>query len=77
DNLTETAKAHNIANRTPLRREGNINDVAEAAMAMLQNELISGEALTVDSGISTRITGQKKLFGRLLFLFVCRKLSLR
>ena len=57
DNMTDTAKAHNIANRIPLSREGNINDVAEASLAMLQNEFITGEVLTVDGGMSMRITG--------------------
>jgi 3-oxoacyl-[acyl-carrier protein] reductase len=57
DKMTETAKAHNIANRIPLRREGTPQDVAEAAIALIQNEFITGEVLTVDGGMSMRITG--------------------
>jgi NAD(P)-dependent dehydrogenase (short-subunit alcohol dehydrogenase family) len=55
--MTETAQAHNLANRIPLRREGTADDVAEAAMAMLGNDFITGEVLTIDGGMSMRITG--------------------
>lgn len=55
--MTEAAKAHNIANRIPLRREGSVGDVAEAALAMIRNEFITGEVLTIDGGMSMRVTG--------------------
>ena len=57
DAMTDTAKTHNITNRIPLRREGTAADVAEAALALIQNEFITGEVLTVDGGMSMRITG--------------------
>ena len=57
DAMTEAAKTHNITNRIPLRREGTAEDVAEAALSMIQNEFITGEVLTVDGGMSMRITG--------------------
>ena len=57
DNMTETTKAHNLANRIPLKREGTVEDVGEAALAMLRNEFVTGEVLTVDGGMSMRITG--------------------
>ncbi len=57
DKMTDAAKAHNIANRIPLRREGTAVDVAEAALGLIQNEFITGEVLTVDGGMSMRITG--------------------
>lgn len=57
DKMTEAAKAHNIANRIPLRREGTVDEVAEAAMTLLCNPFITGEVLTVDGGMSMRITG--------------------
>ncbi len=56
DKMTDAAKAHNIANRIPVRREGTVEDVAEAALSMLCNEFITGEVLTVDGGMSMRIT---------------------
>ncbi len=57
DKMTETTKAHNIVNRIPLRREGTADDVAEAAVGLIRNEFITGEVLTVDGGMSMRITG--------------------
>jgi NAD(P)-dependent dehydrogenase (short-subunit alcohol dehydrogenase family) len=54
--MTDTAKAHNIANRIPLRREGTVEDVASAAIQMLTNDFITGEVLTVDGGMSMRVT---------------------
>lgn len=56
DKMTEAAKAHNIASRIPLRREGTADDVAEAAVSLIQNGFITGEVLTVDGGMSMRIT---------------------
>lgn len=56
DTMTREAKAHNIDNRIPLRREGTIEDVAAAALQIMTNPFITGEALTVDGGMSMRIT---------------------
>ena len=56
DAMTEAAKTHNTTNRIPLRREGSAADVAEAAMTLICNEFITGEVLTVDGGMSMRIT---------------------
>ena len=55
--MTEAAQAHNLANRIPLHREGSIDDVADAALALIRNEFITGEVLTIDGGMSMRITG--------------------
>jgi 3-oxoacyl-[acyl-carrier protein] reductase len=57
DKMTDAAKAHNIANRVPLRREGRVEDVASAALELLTNEFITGEYLTIDGGMSMRVTG--------------------
>lgn len=57
ENMTDAAKTHNLANRIPLRREGTVEDVAGAAISMLTNEFITGEVLTIDGGMSMRITG--------------------
>lgn len=55
--MTEQAKAHNLEKRIPLRREGSVDDVASAALQMIQNEFITGEYLTIDGGMSMRVTG--------------------
>lgn len=55
--MTEAAKAHNVANRIPLRREGTVEQVAAAALAMIRNDFITGEVMTIDGGMSMRITG--------------------
>jgi NAD(P)-dependent dehydrogenase (short-subunit alcohol dehydrogenase family) len=54
--MTPEAKKHNIANRIPLRREGQVTDVASAALELLRNEFITGEYLTIDGGMSMRVT---------------------
>lgn len=56
DAMTEAAKAHNLEKRIPLHREGSVDDVAEGAMALIRNEFITGEYLTIDGGMSMRIT---------------------
>lgn len=55
--MTPEAKAHNLSKRILLGREGTTEDVAEAAMALITNEFITGEYLTIDGGMSMRITG--------------------
>ena len=55
--MSDAAKAHNLQNRIPLRREGAIADVATASFELLCNPFITGEILTVDGGMSMRITG--------------------
>jgi NAD(P)-dependent dehydrogenase (short-subunit alcohol dehydrogenase family) len=55
--MTETTKAHNLANRIPLRREGSVDDVASAAMELIRNDFMTGEVVTIDGGMSMRITG--------------------
>jgi NAD(P)-dependent dehydrogenase (short-subunit alcohol dehydrogenase family) len=55
--MTEATKAHNLEKRIPLRREGTIEDVATAALELISNEFITGEVITVDGGMSMRITG--------------------
>lgn len=57
DAMTDTAKAHNIQNRIPLRREGTVQDVATASFELLCNPFITGEVLTIDGGMSMRVTG--------------------
>ena len=39
------------------RREGTVDDVASAALELIRNDFITGEIVTVDGGMSMRITG--------------------
>jgi NAD(P)-dependent dehydrogenase (short-subunit alcohol dehydrogenase family) len=55
--MTETARAHNIANRIPLRREGSVDDVASAALELIRNDFVTGEVMTIDGGMAMRVTG--------------------
>ena len=55
--MSDAAKVHNLANRIPLRREGTVDDVASAALELVRNDFITGEIVTVDGGMSMRITG--------------------
>ena len=55
--MKETARLHNLQNRIPLQREGTVDYVAEAAMALITSENITGEGLIIDGGMSMRITG--------------------
>jgi 3-oxoacyl-[acyl-carrier protein] reductase len=55
--MTEAARAHNLANRIPLRREGTVDDVASAALELIRNDFMTGEIVTVDGGMSMRVTG--------------------
>lgn len=54
--MTDAARAHNIANRIPLHREGTPQDVASLALELIRNEFITGECFTIDGGMSMRIT---------------------
>jgi NAD(P)-dependent dehydrogenase (short-subunit alcohol dehydrogenase family) len=55
--MTDAVKTHNLNNRIPLRREGSVDDVASAALELIRNDFITGEVVTVDGGMSMRITG--------------------
>jgi NAD(P)-dependent dehydrogenase (short-subunit alcohol dehydrogenase family) len=55
--MTDAAREHNLKNRIPLGREGTIEDVATASLELMCNPFITGEVLTVDGGMSMRVTG--------------------
>ena len=55
--MTDAARAHNIANRIPMRREGTVEDVSSLALEMIRNDFITGECFAVDGGTSMRVTG--------------------
>lgn len=56
ENMTPEAKAHNLANRIPLHREGTSKDVAEVVRLLITNDFMTGESVTVDGGMSMQIT---------------------
>jgi NAD(P)-dependent dehydrogenase (short-subunit alcohol dehydrogenase family) len=55
DAMTPEAKAHNLAARIPLHREGTPEQVAEAVRALVTNDFITGEVLVVDGGTSMQV----------------------
>jgi NAD(P)-dependent dehydrogenase (short-subunit alcohol dehydrogenase family) len=55
ESMTPEAKAHNLANRIPLHREGTAEDVAQAVRMLITNEFITGETIVIDGGTSMQI----------------------
>ena len=55
DSMTPEAKAHNLAVRIPLHREGTPEQVAEAIRTLVTNDFITGETLVVDGGTSMQV----------------------
>lgn len=55
DAMTPEAKAHNLAVRIPLHREGTPEQVAEAVRLLVVNDLITGESVVVDGGLTMQI----------------------
>jgi NAD(P)-dependent dehydrogenase (short-subunit alcohol dehydrogenase family) len=55
ENMTPEAKAHNLAVRIPLHREGTAEQVAEAVRLLVANDFITGELLVVDGGCSMQV----------------------
>jgi len=53
--LTPEQVRNNIENRIPLRREGKAEDAAEAIVALITNDFITGEDLGVDGGMAMRM----------------------
>jgi NAD(P)-dependent dehydrogenase (short-subunit alcohol dehydrogenase family) len=55
DFLTPEQVRNNIENRIPLRREGTPADVAAIAVALIENDFITGEDVAIDGGMTMRI----------------------
>jgi NAD(P)-dependent dehydrogenase (short-subunit alcohol dehydrogenase family) len=53
--MTPEARAHNLAVRIPLHREGTPEDVAQAVRLLVENEFITGEVLVVDGGLAMQV----------------------
>lgn len=55
ENMAPEAKAHNLAVRVPLHREGTPEQVAEAVRTLIANDYITGESLVIDGGLSMQV----------------------
>jgi NAD(P)-dependent dehydrogenase (short-subunit alcohol dehydrogenase family) len=53
--MTEEQKKFNLANRIPLHREGRPDQVAEAILFLVRNDLMTGESIVIDAGLTMRI----------------------
>lgn len=53
--MSPEAKRNNIENRIPLHREGRPEDVAEVIRMLVTNEFITGESVTIDGGMTSRV----------------------
>lgn len=53
--MTPEAKAHNLAVRIPLHREGTPEDIAEAVRLLVSNEFMTGEVIVVDGGCAMQV----------------------
>lgn len=56
DKMTDAQRKHNLENRIPLHREGTCEQVAEAGRLLIANDYITGEAITVDGGLTMQVT---------------------
>ena len=55
ESMTPEQVQNNLQNRIPLHREGTVEDVAELAALLVENEFITGETVSIDGGITMRI----------------------
>jgi NAD(P)-dependent dehydrogenase (short-subunit alcohol dehydrogenase family) len=55
DDMTPEKRAHNLAVRIPLHREGSAEQVADVVRIMITNDFITGELFVVDGGTSMQV----------------------
>ena len=55
DKMTPEQKKHNLENRIPLHREGSPEQVADLVTALVANDYITGETVSIDGGLCMRI----------------------
>jgi NAD(P)-dependent dehydrogenase (short-subunit alcohol dehydrogenase family) len=55
DGMTDEARNNNLANRIPLHREGQPEDVASLIVELASNSFITGETMVIDGGMSMRM----------------------
>lgn len=53
--MTEAQRRLNLEQRIPLRREGTPEQVADLILALVKNDYITGETMTIDGGLTMRI----------------------
>jgi NAD(P)-dependent dehydrogenase (short-subunit alcohol dehydrogenase family) len=53
--MSPEQKKLNLDQRIPLKREGTPEQVADLMVAVIKNEYITGDTLTIDGGLSMRI----------------------
>ena len=53
--MTEEQRRLNLDHRIPLHREGTPEQVADLILALVTNEYITGETMTIDGGLTMRI----------------------
>ena len=54
--MSEEQRRLNLDHRIPLHREGTPEQVAELILMLVQNDYITGETMTIDGGLTMRIT---------------------
>ncbi len=55
ENMSEAQKKLNLEQRIPLAREGTPKQVADVIVMLAKNDYITGDTLTVDGGLTSRI----------------------
>jgi NAD(P)-dependent dehydrogenase (short-subunit alcohol dehydrogenase family) len=55
EHLTPEQVESNLKNRIPLHREGRPEDVADLILALVRNDYLTGETVTLDGGLTMRI----------------------
>jgi NAD(P)-dependent dehydrogenase (short-subunit alcohol dehydrogenase family) len=55
EHMTPEQKKLNLEHRIPLKREGTPEQVADLMLAVIRNEYITGDTLTIDGGLTMRI----------------------
>lgn len=53
--MSEEQRRLNLEQRIPLHREGTPEQVAELVLALVKNDYITGETMTIDGGLTMRI----------------------
>jgi NAD(P)-dependent dehydrogenase (short-subunit alcohol dehydrogenase family) len=55
EHMTPEQKKLNLEHRIPLKREGTPEQVADLMLAVIRNDYITGDTLTIDGGLTMRI----------------------
>jgi NAD(P)-dependent dehydrogenase (short-subunit alcohol dehydrogenase family) len=55
EKMSAEQKKLNLEHRIPLRREGTPEQVAEVILLLVQNDYMTGDTVTIDGGLTSRI----------------------